>query len=105
MLDGAIDVGLDFHLQRFHRMHIGQLLVQAMGYKRFKQPAQRPGQAREAKAREHAEEGRVGQQAGQYGGDFVVGVGSDGIEFAHHVLVVQERGMAFWPGKGRAVDR
>lgn len=76
-------------LQGIHRGDIGRLAAQQMGYKRFEQPAEWPGQARETEASQGAEEGVVAQQARQYGGDFVVGVRSDGIEFAHHVLVVR----------------
>ena len=101
-LHGPVDIGLDARLQGIHRSDAGRLATQPMGYKRFEQPAEWPGQARETEAGQGAEEGVVAQQARQYGGDFVVGVGSDGIEFTHHVLVVRLLGM---PVRGPAIDR
>ena len=50
--------------------------------------SQRPGQAREAKTGEGAEKRRVGEQARQYGAHFCIGIGSDGIECAHHALLL-----------------
>jgi hypothetical protein len=43
---------------------------------------------REAELSEDAEKRIVGQQARQHGRDFGVGVRSDGIEFAHHALLL-----------------
>lgn len=57
-----------------------------MGYKRFEQPTEGTGQAREAVADQGAEEGVVAQEALQYRGDFGVTVGSDGFELAHHAF-------------------
>jgi hypothetical protein len=92
-LHGAVDIRLDARLQGIHRIDAGRLLAQAIGNERLEQPAKWSGQAREAKAGEGAEKGVVAQQACQHGRDFVVGVGSDGIEFAHHVLVVRLLGV------------
>ena len=109
-LDGAVDIGLDACLQRIHRGDPGQFAAQAMGYNRSEQPAERAGQTRKAETGQGAEERLIGQQACQHGGDFVVGVRSDGIEFAHHVLVVRllglpHRGHVLRRCAGSAIDR
>ncbi|MCY1279035.1 hypothetical protein D9M70_277790 [compost metagenome] len=58
-----------------------------MGYKWFEQSAERLAQTRVAEAGDDLEEGLVCRQARQDGWDLGIGVGSDGVEFAHHDLL------------------
>lgn len=51
-LDGVVDVVLDLVLQGGYRSHAGELAPQSMSYKRFEQPAEGAGKAREAEVGE-----------------------------------------------------
>jgi len=86
-LDGAIYIALDAVLQSVDRIDIGEFTVQPLGDHRFERPAQRAGQAREAEVRKHVEELAVGEKPVHDGRYFGVGIGADGFEFVHHVLV------------------
>ena len=88
VLDGAVDIDLDFLLQRMHRIDTTELEAQPIGYKWFKQPAKGLGQAWKAESGEDLQKCLVGQQTLQNSGDFCVGVRSDGIKFAHHALLL-----------------
>ncbi len=105
LLDGVVDVGLELVLQRGDAADAGDLAGQAMGYKRFEQPTEGTGQAREAVADQGAEEGVVAQEALQYRGDFGVTVGSDGFELAHHAFWFHMDAAKAAQGGGRKLNR
>ncbi|MNN22547.1 hypothetical protein D3C81_1359080 [compost metagenome] len=88
-LDGMVDVVLDLVLQGRNAADTGKLFAQAPGDQRLEQPAERSGHAREAEVGEDIEECRVAEQACQNGRDLSVVVRSDGIEFAHHALLLE----------------
>ncbi|MCY1393366.1 hypothetical protein D9M71_82600 [compost metagenome] len=88
-VDRMVDIHLDFVLQGRNTFDVGELAAQAMSYKRFEQPAEGAGKAREAEVGEDIEERRITEQPGQNGRDFSVVVRSDGIEFAHHALLLE----------------
>ncbi|OMP13178.1 hypothetical protein COLO4_02140, partial [Corchorus olitorius] len=86
--DGVIDVELDLVLQGCDALHPGELLAQAPGDQRLEQPAEAIGHPRKAEPGQDIEECRIAEQACQNGRDFSVVIGSDGIEFAHHALLL-----------------
>jgi hypothetical protein len=88
-LDGVVDVKLDFVLQRGHGSDAGELTAQFMSDHRLEQPAEGAGKAREAKVGQDVQKGLVTEQSGQHCRDFAVVVRSDGIEFAHHALLLE----------------
>jgi len=88
-INGVVDVILDFVLQRGHGGDAGEFTAQFAGDHGFEQPAQRAGKAREAEVGQDVQKGLVTEQPLQHCRDFAVVVRSDGIEFAHHALLLE----------------
>lgn len=88
-LDRMIDIMLDFVLQGRDRIDTGKLTAQLARDGRLKDPAQRAGQSWKTEMRENREERLVTEQPVEYGFYFGVVVRSDGIEFAHHALLLE----------------
>ncbi len=88
-IDGLVDVVLDFVLQGRDTGNAGEFLAQAACDQGLEQPAESTGRTRKAEVSEDIEECRVAEQACQNGRDLSVVVRSDGIEFAHHALLLE----------------
>ncbi|KWV89303.1 hypothetical protein PFLmoz3_02206 [Pseudomonas fluorescens] len=88
-VNGVVNVVLDLVLQRGHGGDASELAAQFARNHWLEQPAQGACKAREAKVGQDVQKGLVTEQARQHCRDFAVVVRSDGIEFAHHALLLE----------------